>query len=431
MIAIWRTVICLSVFVVLADVILASLYNTILSNMSHDLILAIYVILSLLFIGVLWKILMLARENPIDVKGSFMKISQITTWLLQIAITAFVIVLLLEIMGSAKYTQAISSYSQFAGLVGGTFMLFILLRQLIYSYRRYRSNLLFLYSVAIISTISYFFITTALSFLVIPYKPSIVEQSWLNTHVYLPIDSIERSLGEIAPYFQDLSFVLLWIASGFLLKYHFKKVARLPAFLILISTPALYFFGRFVDISYFVQLLGMSNVTAAIVSIIIRSISPLVGGLIFGLSFYYTSRSLPENSKLRTYLNITGHGFIILLISNQYSIILHYPYPPYGVIAMSATYLGGYLLLVGIYSTALSSAQNIRIHNEISRIVQENSKFSHEMGTAIFIDNIEKQVSNIEKSIEEESGVESTPDPKEIRDYIQRIIEEKIKTHQK
>ena len=64
--------------------------------------------------------------------------------------------------------------------------------------------------------------------------------------------------------------------------------------------------------------------------------------------------------------------------------------------------------MVGIYSTALSSAQNIKVHNEISRIIQENSKFSHEMGTAIFINSIEKQVSKIGKRIEQESGFETS-----------------------
>lgn len=359
-----------------------------------------------------------------------MRIAQILTWLLQIVISSFIVILLLEILNVGKYTQAISSFSQFAGLVGGTLMLSILLRQLIYSYRKYKSTLLFLYSVAILSTIAYFVIVAALTYLVIPDKPSFVVQSWLNTHVYLPIDSIERTLSGFVSYSQDLSFVLLWIASGFLLRYQLKKRSD-AALLILLSTPALYFFGRFVDISYFIMSIGGSNVTAAIVSIIVRSVSPLVGGLIFGLSFYYTSKSLPKNSKLRTYLNITGHGFIILLISNQYSIILHYPYPAYGIVAISSTYLGGYLLLVGIYSTALSSAQNIKIHNEISKIVHSNSKFSHEMATAVFIDSIEKEITKIEKGMEDDSGVESVPDTKEIRDYIEQIIEERKKTVRK
>ena len=171
--------------------------------------------------------------------------------------------------GKCKIYAGYIKLSSIVGLVGATLMLAILLRQLIYSYGKYKSNLLFLYSVAILSTISYFIIVSALTFLVIPDKPSIIVQSWLNTHVYLPIDSIERLLGEIVPYFQDLSFILLWVASGFLLRYHFKKVLH-PAFLILLSTPALYFFGRIGDTSYFVSFIGVSNVTAAIVSIIVR-----------------------------------------------------------------------------------------------------------------------------------------------------------------
>jgi len=411
---------------VLADVIFARLYNTILGNLSHDLVLILFIILALSFVSISWIVLIFVRSNTLLVKGIFMRISRKSAWLIQSVTSVFVMIVLLEIITGAKYSQAISSYSEFAGLAGGTFLLIILLQQLIYSYKTYKSHLLLLYAVAVFSTVSYFVITAAFTYLTIQDKPRVVVQSWLNTHVYLPIGSIERGLAQITFYFQDVSFVLLWIASGFLLRYYFKKRSR-PALLILLSIPAIYFIGRIVDISYFISIIGENNVIAGIVSIVIRSVSPLIGGLIFGLSFYYASRSLPENNKLRTYMNITGHGFIILLISSQYSIILHYPYPPYGMIAISSTYLGAYLLLVGIYSAALSSAQNIKIHNEISRIVQENSKFSHEMGTAIFIDSIEKQVSKIEKRIEQDSGIESASDPEELRDYIEQIIEEKRK----
>jgi len=53
------------------------------------------------------------------------------------------------------------------------------------------------------------------------------------------------------------------------------------------------------------------------------------------------------------------------------------------------------------------------------------------MAKAVFIDGIEKQITKIEKGIEEDSGVESVPDPKELRDYIEQIIEQKKKTVRK
>jgi hypothetical protein len=186
-----------------------------------------------------------------------------------------------------------------------------------------------------------------------------------------------------------------------------------------------------VDVSYFtsilIPLIGGNNVTESIIRIVVRVVSPLFGGIIFGLSFYYSSRSLPKDSKLRTYLNITGHGIIILLISSQYNTILQYPYPPFGTVALSSSYMGAYLLLVGIYATALSSAQNIKIHNEISKIIHEHSRLSHQMGTAFFMEGIEKQVFKIEKNMIAESGIELVPDAIEIRKYIQDALEERRK----
>jgi len=419
-------VIVLSTITVMTDVVFARLYNTILGNLTHDEVITFFILVCLLFFSVFWMVLLYVRSNTLSIKGASIKIARNIAWLIQIITSLLIVIVLLDVLFGAKYSQLISSYSELTGLVGGTILLIILARQLLHSFNSYKSNLLFIYTIAIFSTVFYFVITAALTYLTIQNKPAEVTQSWISTHVYLPTGSVEWGLAQITSYFQDVSFVLLWIASGLLLRHHFKKRRRL-AFLILLSIPIIYFIGRIVNISYFISIFGVSNVIAGSISIVFLSITPLIGGIIFGLSFYYTSRSIPQSSKLRTYMSITGHGFIILLISSQYTIILHYPYPPFGMIAISSTYLGAYLLLIGIYSTALSSAQNIKIHNEISKIVQENSKISYEMGRAIFIDSIEKQVSKIGKRIEENSGIESASDPEELRDYIEQVIEEKKK----
>lgn len=426
----WGILICLSISIVLADVLIASLYNTILIGLPRNLVLPIYIFLSFGFIIIFWNILILARLTPIEIKGHFMKVSQKTSWLLQSVISIFVVFLLVEVVYKANYTQAVSSFSELSGLLGGIIMLAILVRQLLFSFQKFRSTILFLFSLAMISTLSYFVIMSGLTYLVMSDKPVKVARSWLMTHVYLQPESIQWVLSKIVPYMQITSFLILWVASAYLFRYQFERKKSM-IFIILILTPTIYFLGRLVDVSYFtsilIPLIDGNNVTESIVRIVVRTVSPLIGGIIFGLSFYYSSRSLPRNSKLRTYLNITGHGIIILLISSQYNTILQYPYPPFGTIALSSSYMGSYLLLVGIYATALSSAQNIKIHNEISKIIHERSRLSHEMGNAFFIEGIEKQVSIIEENMVSESGVESASDAKEIRKYIQDVLEEKRK----
>ncbi len=84
-------------------------------------------------------------------------------------------------------------------------------------------------------------------------------------------------LDQITFHLQDLSFVLLWIASGFLLRYHFKKRGS-PALLILLSIPVFYFIGSVVDISYFISIIGVNNVIAGSISIVIQyTVDLLVG----------------------------------------------------------------------------------------------------------------------------------------------------------
>jgi hypothetical protein len=420
----WRLLICMSIAVILADVLIASLYNSTLSGIPEILLLPIFTTLAVVSISVFWSILILARSTPVEFKGSFIKVSQKSVWLLQLVTSVFVLSLLINVLTTEAYNQPISSYSQIVGTVGAFMMLCILLRQLLSSLMKYRSKILFLYSIAIFTTMLYFVMIASLTYLIISSKPDSVTQTWQITHVYLPKETIQWWLRQFIPDVQDMSFILLWIASGVLFKYHFKRIMS-PVFLILLSTPAVYFLGRTVDISYLIHIMGGNFVMEAIFTNIIRSVTPLISGLIFGLTFYYTSRSLPKESKLRTYLNITGHGMIITLVSSQYITILQYPYPPFGMISLTYTYMGAYLVLLGIYSTSVSSAQNIRIHNEIAKIIHERSKLSHEMGTAIFTDTVEKQVTKFEKEMEQDTGIESTPDSLEIRKYIKEIIDEK------
>jgi hypothetical protein len=47
-------------------------------------------------------------------------------------------------------------------------------------------------------------------------------------------------------------------------------------------------------------------------------------------------------------------GFILLFISNQAIVLVEVPYPPFGLITASFMGLASYLILVGLYYTAIS-----------------------------------------------------------------------------
>ena len=95
-----------------------------------------------------------SREPPIIIARNI-------AWLIQIITSLLIVIVLLDVLFGAKYSQLISSYSELTGLVGGTILLIILARQLLHSFNSYKSNLLFIYTIAIFSTVFYFVITAS------------------------------------------------------------------------------------------------------------------------------------------------------------------------------------------------------------------------------------------------------------------------------
>ena len=50
---------------------------------------------------------------------------------------------------------------------------------------------------------------------------------------------------------------------------------------------------------------------------------------------------------------ISAYGLVLLFTSNQANLLLNVPNPPFGVLTVSIVGLSSYLVLVGIYSSAI------------------------------------------------------------------------------
>ena len=66
------------------------------------------------------------------------------------------------------------------------------------------------------------------------------------------------------------------------------------------------------------------------------------------------------------------------------------PYPPFGLPTICYVGLASYLILVGIYSSALSVANDVVLRRSIRKSVQENSNLLGHIGEAQFEDQLHK-----------------------------------------
>jgi hypothetical protein len=153
-----------------------------------------------------------------------------------------------------------------------------------------------------------------------------------------------------------------------------------------------------------------------------------VGGIMFGVAFW----SIAKNINYRTikdYMIVSAFSLVLLFTSNQPVGLTLVPFPPFGLLTISFLGLASYLTYVGIYSSALSVANDVQLRRIIRKSVEQQSDLLDNIGSAEMERQLQNRVLLLTKDIPnemtEETGIEpSLQDEKELRKYIQKVIDE-------
>ena len=128
---------------------------------------------------------------------------------------------------------------------------------------------------------------------------------------------------------------------------------------------------------------------------------------------------------------ISAYGLVIFYISNQAGSSLFQlrgVYPPFGLLTVAIIGLSSYLMLAGIYSSAIFVAQDSRLRRTIRNSVQQQSSLLDKIGTAQMQQEIENSVLSTIKSQAEnlrtETGIDTSLDEDEIKEYMNEVIAE-------
>jgi hypothetical protein len=160
---------------------------------------------------------------------------------------------------------------------------------------------------------------------------------------------------------------------------------------------------------------------------IIFSAAKPIGALLFGIAFWSLSRTIP-NDAVKNYMIISAYGVTLLFTTNQPLGLIFTPYPPFGLATICYIGLASYLLVVGIYSSAVSVANDSLLRRSIRKSVTQKANLLDKIGTAQMQHQIETIVLEstraLSSRIEDKSGVEPSLGEEELRDYISKVIEE-------
>jgi hypothetical protein len=111
------------------------------------------------------------------------------------------------------------------------------------------------------------------------------------------------------------------------------------------------------------------------------SLNSTAGGILFGAAFMLGAKHFPDKSSIKDYMIISGFGFILFFSAGQSTLTIS-PYPPFGFATMSFYGLSSFLILLGLYSSAISVSEDVELRKRIKKSTLRESKFLDSMGTA-------------------------------------------------
>ncbi|MGH9982612.1 MAG: hypothetical protein ACRD8W_01495 [Nitrososphaeraceae archaeon] len=223
---------------------------------------------------------------------------------------------------------------------------------------------------------------------------------------------------------------LTWIGVVLILKHNIRKIGKALFFLIVIPPLAAVINFHISSFSFlYPDNPAILMITPeAHVQFILYIISFLVCAALFGLGYFSISKHI-ENPRLKGYIIITGFGFLLFYISG-FATILNHSFPPYGLISLSLVGLSSYLLLIGIYYSAASIAQDTKLRMSLRKALLKDTEFLQSIGNAEVVQSYQKRVVDIVKknkdSIVQESGIEPSVTMEDMKSYLEDVMKEII-----
>jgi hypothetical protein len=336
---------------------------------------------------------------------------------------ALVVFAIFQMLIMSSYNVVLISSTMTVSYVFAIAMMIILGHRFFSWFRLNKSYIILLYGLSSLMLGANLCITLWLVNSVFLVKPNEV-----MPHVLVQVPQINANLNHTYIITTISSFIITWCATMALLKNYIQKTGKFMYWIFLIL-PLAYFVSQFLVLS--LGLLGplvISNpIFYGILFTIIFTLSKPIGGIIFGIAFWLIGRNIHKGNVLHSYLAISAYGFMLLFASNQAIILIFIYYPPFGLVTISFVGLSSYLVLLGIYSSAISISQDAKLRREIRRLAIRESKLLDSIGLAQIEEEIKKRVihvAKINKSNMEEAGVPSAVDEEDMNRYMQDVLKE-------
>jgi hypothetical protein len=224
------------------------------------------------------------------------------------------------------------------------------------------------------------------------------------------------------------------VAVAYFLRYFKDQIGRATFWTIIILPPVFFLTGVFGP-----QLLSHSGdvMVYQLPRFLIFRIIGTAGWVVadFVIAFAYIlvaktlGRQITSSRKIINYLIIAAFSTILISPTTN-NWITNNSYPPFGAIQRAFVVLASFLFSIGIYSVALSVAQDAELRHLARKYAKQYALLDtlakqQEDAEVIRIDKVVKLIHQRADAMEKETAIESSMlDDKEVRQYLDLVIRE-------
>jgi hypothetical protein len=238
-------------------------------------------------------------------------------------------------------------------------------------------------------------------------------------------DSIWKIFSKTYQYSDFASFFLKWGGTSLILYHYSHKLGKIK-YWFLISLPLAYFS---LLIIYHLHLYEPHDELESLFFYGFVSLNATFGGILFYLAFKLTSESFARSKAFRNYLLMAGYGFMVFFSATQ-GTVLTTVYPPFGFATVSSYGLGSYLILIGLYLSALSVSQDENLRKTIRKSTLSESKFLHSIGTSaverekVIASSVLDKTKRQQEQISSDIGIGTSLSEEDVKEYVREVEQE-------
>ena len=90
--------------------------------------------------------------------------------------------------------------------------------------------------------------------------------------------------------------------------------------------------------------------------------------------------------------------------------------------------LASYLISIGVYSSAVSISQDTKLRQSLRKSVEQQSNLLDNIGSSQMEQEVQKKVVKVMKELsyqtEEKTGIQTSLEEQDIKEYLNKVIEE-------